>query len=133
MRHAARAPPPQRFEDRRFWCVRLLQLLAFCNFVVEFSEGSCQFLIVCFGCAVVGDLQNYVPKQCQIIAKLVTSRDSFLLRTYTNNFSFHRMFQRVRAASWLFPFLACTNNYQKIIVCFEGCAVLRGCSLLKHT
>ena len=50
------------------WCVRLLQLLAFCKtvngcYAISFSEGFWQFLIVCCGCSPCSDLQKYVMKQ----------------------------------------------------------------------
>ena len=50
------------------WCVRLLQLLAFCKtvngcYTSSFSEGFWQFLIVCCGCSPCSDLQKYVMKQ----------------------------------------------------------------------
>ena len=52
------------------WCVRLLQLLAFCKTVnwcyailfIEISEGFWQFWIVCCGCSPCSDLQKYVLK-----------------------------------------------------------------------
>ena len=69
MRHAARAPPPPILElgvlGHAFVVVTgILQnaKLRQCNFAVEFSEGSRQFLIVRCGCSPSRDLQTSIPK-----------------------------------------------------------------------
>ena len=75
------------------WCVRLLQLLAFCKtvngcYAISFSEGFWQFLIVRCSCLSFGDLQKYVLKQCQhstTICHNSIKKDPVINHTFVTN------------------------------------------------